>query len=192
LVPKKFWRWRKVFEKKESERMPVRKAWDHAIELKEEFILEKEKVYLLSREEREEVQAFVEDQLRKGYIRPSKLPQTSPVHFVAKKDGKQRMVQDYRHVNQWTIKNGYLLSLIADILDGVGKRKVFMKLDLRWGYNNVRIKEEDEWKVAFMTHIRAYEPTVMYFRLTNSPATFQIIMNDLFQYYAAREFSTEI
>jgi len=192
LVPKKFWRWRKVFGKKESERMPVRKAWDHAIELKEEFILEKEKVYSLSREEREKVQAFVEDQLRKGYIRPSKLPQTSLVHFVAKKDGKQRMVQDYQHVNQWTIKNGYPLSLIADILDGVGKRKVFMKLDLRWGYNNVRIKEGDEWKVAFTTHIRAYEPTVMYFRLTNSPATFQIIMNDLFRYYAAREFSTEI
>ena len=67
-----------------------------------------------------------------------------PVHFVAKKDGTQRMVQDYRHINQWTIKNGYLLLLIVDILDGVEKRKVFIKLDLRWGYNNVRIKEGDE------------------------------------------------
>jgi len=103
-----------------------------------------------------------------------------PVHFVAKKDGKQRMVQDYRHVNQWTIKNRYPLPLIADILDGVGKRKVFTKLDLRWGYNNVRIKERDEWKVVFMTHIGAYEPIVMYFGLTNSPATFQTMMNDLF------------
>ena len=56
-----------------------------------------------------------------------------------------------------------------------------MKLDLRQGYNNVRIKEEDEWKAAFMTHIEAYEPTVMYFGLTNSPATFQTMMNDLFQ-----------
>jgi len=67
--------------------------------LKKGFILKKEKVYLLSREEREEVQAFVEDQLRKGYIRPSKSPQTSPVYFVAKKDGTQRIVQDYRHIN---------------------------------------------------------------------------------------------
>jgi len=92
LVPKKFWKWRKVFGKRESERMPVQKAWDHAIELKEGFVPKKSKVYSLSREEREEVQAFVEDQLRKGYIRPSKSPQTSPVHFVAKKDGKQRMV----------------------------------------------------------------------------------------------------
>jgi len=124
--------------------MPVRKAWDHAIELKEGFVPKKGKVYSLSREEREKVQAFVEDQLRKGYIRPSKSPQISPVHFVAKKDGKQRMVQDYCHINQWTIKNEYPLLLIADILDGVGKRKVFMKLDLRWGYNNIWIKEGDE------------------------------------------------
>jgi len=79
------------------------------------------------------------------------------------------------------IKNGYPLPLIADILDGVGKRKVFTKLNLRWGYNNVRIKEGDEWKTAFTTHIRVYKPTVMYFRLTNSPATFQAIMNDLFR-----------
>ena len=75
------------------------------------------------REEKGEVQAFVEDQLRKGYIYPSKSPQTSPIHFVAKKDGTWRMVQDYRHVNQWTVKNRYPLPLIADILNGVGKRK---------------------------------------------------------------------
>ena len=101
------------------------------IELKEGFMPKKGKVYSLSREEREEVQVFVEDQLRKGYIRPSKSPQILPVYFVAKKDRKQRMVQDYRHINQWMVKNGYPLPLIADILDGVGKRKVFTKLDLR-------------------------------------------------------------
>jgi len=66
-------------------------------------------------------------------------------------------------------------------LDGVGRKKVFTKFDLRWGYNNVRIKEGDEWKTAFTTHIGAYEPTVMYFGLTNSPVTFQMIMNNLFR-----------
>jgi len=66
-------------------------------------------------------------------------------------------------------------------LDGVGKRKVFTKLDLRWRYNNVRIKEGDEWKAAFTTHIGAYEPIVMYFGLTNSSAIFQAMMNDLFR-----------
>jgi len=78
------------------------------------------------------------------------------------------------------IKNRYPLPLIADILDGVGK-KVFIKLDLRWGYNNVRIKEEDEWKAVFTMHIGVYEPTVMYFGLINSPATFQTMMNNLFR-----------
>jgi len=79
------------------------------------------------------------------------------------------------------VKNRYLLPLIVDILDGVGKRKVFTKLDLRWGYNNVRIKERDKWKVAFTMHIGAYKPTVMYFGLTNSPTTFQTMMNGLFK-----------
>jgi len=91
------------------------------------------------------------------------------------------MVQDYRYINQWMIKNRYPLPLIADILDGVGKRKVFTKLDLRWRYNNVRIREGDEWKTAFTTHIGAYKPMVMYFGLTNSSTTFQTIMNDLFR-----------
>ena len=74
LVPKKFWKWKRMFGKKKLERMPVRKTWDYAIELKEGFIPKKGKMYLLLREEREEVQAFVEDQLRKGYIQSSKLP----------------------------------------------------------------------------------------------------------------------
>ena len=89
----------KVFEKKDSERMPTRKAWDHAIDLREGFVPKKRKIYSLSRVERDEVQEFVKDQLRKGNIRPSKSPQTSPVFFVPKKDGKKRMVQDYRYLN---------------------------------------------------------------------------------------------
>jgi len=65
-------------------------------------------------------------------------------------------------------------------LDGVDSKKVFTKLDLRWGYNNVRIKKGDEWKAAFTIYIGAYEPTIMYSRLTNSSATFQTIINNLF------------
>jgi len=72
------------------------------------------------------------------------------------------------------------LPLITDILNGVRKRKVFTKLDLRWGYNNIRIKKGDKWKAVFTTHIRAYKPTIIYFRLTNFPAIFQTMINDLF------------
>ena len=124
--------------------MPTRKIWDHAIELKKGFVLRKGKVYLLSREEREEVCKFIQEQLRKGYIRPLKSPQMAPVFFVGKEDGKKRMVQDYRYLNEWTIKNNYPLSLISDIVENIGTKKVFTKMDLRWGYNNVRIKKGDE------------------------------------------------
>ena len=144
IVPQRFHKYLKVFEKKDSERMLTRKAWDHAIDLRKGFVLEKGKIYLLSRVEREEVQEFVKDQLRKGYIRPSKSPQISPVFFVPKKDGKKRMVQDYQYLNSWTVKNNYLLPLILDLIDSIGKKRIFMKMDLHWGYNNVRIKEGDE------------------------------------------------
>ena len=147
--------------------------------MKEGFVLRKGKVYPLSREEREEVREFVKEQLRKGYIWPSKSPQTVLVFFVGKKDGKKRMVQDYRYLNEWTIKNNYLLPLILDVLENIGMKKLFTKMNLRWGYNNVRIKEGNEWKAAFMAPEGSFEPTVMFFGLTNSPATFQAMMNEL-------------
>ena len=92
IVPRWFHKYLKVFEKKDSERILIRKAWDHAIDLREGFVPKKGKIYPLSRVEREEVQKFVKDQLRKGYIRLSKSPQTLLVFFVLKKDGKKRMV----------------------------------------------------------------------------------------------------
>ena len=172
MVPRRFHKYLKVFEKKDSERMLTKKIWDHAIDLREGFIPKKGKIYPLLRVEREEVQEFVKDQLRKKYIRLLKSPQTSLVFFVPKKDGKKRMVQGYRYLNSWMIKNNYPLPLILDLIDSIGKKKVFTKIDLQWGYNNVRIKEGDEWKAAFSMPEGSFEPTVMFFGLTNSPATF--------------------
>ena len=87
------------------------------INIKERFVLRKGKVYLLSREEREEIHEFINEQLKKGYIRLSKSPQIALVFFVEKKDGKKRIVQDYKYLNEWTVKNNYLLSLILDIVE---------------------------------------------------------------------------
>ena len=165
LVPEKFHEWIKVFGKKQSERMPTRKLWDYAIDIKEGFVLRKGKVYLLSRKEREEVREFVKKQLQKGYIWPSKSLQIVPVFFVGKKNSKKRMVQDYRYLNKWTIKNNYPLPLISDILENIGTKKVFTKIDLRWGYNNMRIKEGNEWKAAFMILEGLFEPMVIFFGL---------------------------
>ena len=109
----------------------MRKVWDHAIDVKEGFVPRKGKVYLLLREEREEVREFIKEQLRKGYIRPLKSPQMAPVFFVGKKDRKKRMVQNYQYLNEWTIKNNYPLPLISDVLENIGTKKLFMKMDLR-------------------------------------------------------------
>ena len=99
--------------------------------MKEGFVLRKGKVYPLSREEREEVREFIQEQLKKEYIWPSKSPQMALVFFVGKKDRKKQMVQDYRYLNKWTIKNNYPLPLISDVLENIGTKKVFMKIDLR-------------------------------------------------------------
>ena len=157
----------------------MRKVWDHTVDVKKGFVPRKRKVYPLLREEREEVREFIKKQLRKGYIQPLKSPQMAPVFFVEKKDGKKRIVQDYQYLNEWTIKNNYPLPLISDVLENIGMKKLFMKIDLRWGYNNVRIKEGDKWKAAFTTPEGSFKPTVMFFGLTNSPTTFQAMMNEL-------------
>jgi len=99
MVLKRFWRWKKVFGKVESERMPTRKTWDYAIDLKKMFKPQKGRIYPLSKNKREEVQKFMEDQLRKGYIRLLKSPQMSPVFFVDKKDRSKRIVMDYQNLN---------------------------------------------------------------------------------------------
>jgi len=179
LVPEKSHKWIKIFGNKQSERMPTRKMWDHVIDVKEGFVPRKEKVYLLSREEREEVREFIQEQLKKEYIQPSKSPQMVLVFFVEKKDGKKKMVQDYRYLNKWMVKNNYPLPLILDMLENIGTKKVFTKMDLRWEYNNVRIKKENEWKVVFTIPEGSFKPTVIFFGLTNSPATFQAMMNEL-------------
>jgi len=178
MVPKRFLKWKKVFGKVELKRMPTRKIWDHAIDLKETFKLQKGRIYPLSKNKREEVQNFVNDQLRKGYIRLSKSPQTLPVFFVGKKNGSKRMVMDYHNLNDQTVKNNYPLPLIMDLIDNMGSKRVFTKIDLQWRFNNIRIREGDEWKRAFTTHVGSFEPTVMFFGITNSPATFQAMMNE--------------
>ena len=99
--------------------------------MKKRFVSRKGKIYPLSREEEEEVQKFIKEQLRKGYIRPSKSSQTALVFFVGKKDGKKRKVQDYWHLNEWMVKNNYPLPLISDIIKNIGTKKVFTKIDLR-------------------------------------------------------------
>src|SRR5882672_9210924 len=107
----------------------------------------------------------------------------SPVFFIKKKDGSLCLVQDYQKLNVLTVKNTYPLPLIPNILNTVSgaKAQYFTKPDVQLGYNNVRLKDRDEWKAAFLMNQGLFEPLVMFFSLTNSPATFQTMMNNIFQ-----------
>jgi len=130
-LPEVYAEYRTVFEKEASERMPERKAWDHAIDLKTDFIPKDCKIYPLSPEEQKEQDKFLEENLRKGYIRPSKSPMASPFFFVSKKDSKKlRPCQDYRRLNEGTIKNAYPLPRVDELLDKLKGVKYFTKLDL--------------------------------------------------------------
>ena len=131
-------------------------------------------------EEQKEVSEFINEQLAKGYICLSKSKQTSPIFFVPKKDSRKQMVQDYQYLNKHMVWNNYPLPLISQLIDKLKGSQYFTKIDLRWGYNNVWIKEGDEWKAAFICHHRSFKPTVIFFGLCNSPATFQMMMNEIF------------
>ena len=126
-----------MFRKKQSERMPTRKLWDHAIDMKKSFIPKKRKIYPLSREERKKVYKFISKQLRKWYIRLLESSQIVLVFSVGKKNSKKRIVQDYRYLNEQTIKNNYFLPLISNIVENIGTKKVFTKMDLRQEYNMI-------------------------------------------------------
>ncbi|QRW17416.1 Retrotransposable element Tf2 protein [Rhizoctonia solani] len=161
-VPSKYHQYAKVFGEEEFNQLPPHRHYDIGIELTEEGPLNSP-LYSMTDAKSATLKGWLRDELKAGKIRPSKSSISSPVMFVPKKDGSRCLVVDYRRLNNRTKKN------------------VFTKLDLRWGYNNVRVKEGDEWKTAFRTKYGLYESLVMTFGLTNAPAAFQHFMNKLFK-----------
>lgn len=111
---------------------------------------------------------FLEENLKLGRIQPSNSPFASTFFFIKKKDEKLQVVQDYWKINATTIKNWYPLSLISKLIDKLKNAKYFTKLDIRWEYNNIHMKEGDEWKAVFQTNHGLFEPLVMFFGLMNS------------------------
>jgi len=140
-------------------------------------------MYRLSPEEKEECESQVKDLLAKGLVQPSSSPWGSPVLFVPKPNGKLRMCCDFRLLNKQTIKNKYPLPRIDDLLDVLHGKKVFSSLDLQAGYWQIALRPEDMKKTAFNTHFGHFEYKVMCFGLSNAPATFQSLMNDIFKDY---------
>ena len=127
-----------------------------------------------------ELKKQLEELQQNGFIRPSLSSWGAPVLFVKKKDGSMRMCVDYRALNEVTIKNKYPLPRIDDLFDQLKGAKYFSKIDLRSGYHQLKIKESDIPKMAFVTRYGQFEFTVMSFGLTNAPAYFMNLMNKVF------------
>jgi RNase H-like domain found in reverse transcriptase/Reverse transcriptase (RNA-dependent DNA polymerase)/Integrase zinc binding domain/Integrase core domain/Chromo (CHRromatin Organisation MOdifier) domain/Retroviral aspartyl protease len=171
----------KTFSKVVADTLPPHRPYDHAIELEPGTSPPFGPIYSLSATELHALREYLDENLAKGFIRPSTSPAGAPILFVKKKDGGLRLCVDYRGLNKITRKNKYAIPLINELRDRLHAARIFTKLDIRNAYYNIRIRQDDEWKTAFRTRYGSFEYRVMPFGLTNAPATFQHFMNDIFR-----------
>jgi hypothetical protein len=163
--------------------MPPEKEVEFVIDLLPRTAPISKRPYRMSVKELQELKKQLTELQEAGYIHLSSSPWGAPVLFVQKKDGSQRMCVDYRSLNDVTIKNKYLLPRIDDLFDQMRGARVFSKIDLRSGYHQMKIRPSDIPKMAFSTRYGLYEFTVMSFGLTNAPAYFMNLMNNVFMEY---------
>ena len=130
------------------------------------------KAYVMPLKKEEVLNQWLDEQLKAGLIMKSKSRYAAPCFYIPNKDSSLQLVQDYRKLNQVTIKDKTLLPLIGEVIDKLKEVKYFNKLDLIWEYNNIQIKEGDKWKVAFLTNKGLFKPQVIYFELCNLLGTF--------------------
>lgn len=177
-IPSHYQDLQEVFSKTKATQLPPHRPWDCAIDLLPNAMPPKSKVYPLSRPESQAMEAYIEEALSSGFIRPSTSPAAAGFFFM-EKDGGLRPCIDYRGLNNVTVKFRYPLPLVPAALEQLREAKIYTKLDLRSAYNLIRIKEGDEWKTAFLTTRGHYEYQVMPYGLANAPAVFQSFINEI-------------
>uniref|UniRef100_A0A8C1QKT9 Gypsy retrotransposon integrase-like protein 1 n=1 Tax=Cyprinus carpio TaxID=7962 RepID=A0A8C1QKT9_CYPCA len=178
-VPAEYLDLKEVFSKSRAASLPPHRSYDCAIDLLPGKTPPKGKLYSLSVPEREAMEKYISDSLASGFIQPSSSPAGAGFFFVGKKDGSLRPCIDYRELNNITVKNSYPLPLMSSAFERLQGASIFTKLDLRNAYHLVRIRKGDEWKTAFNTPRGHFEYLVMPFGLSNSPAVFQALVNDV-------------
>jgi transposase InsO family protein len=181
MVPKEYHDLLAVFEDKGVDSLPPKRSFDLEIQLKDPDQLPPFlKIYRLSQSEEILLKKWIDENVAKGLIRPSKSPVAAPIFFVPKKDGGKRPCIDYRILNKNTVTDAQPMPLISEIFGRLGKAKFFTTLDLKGAYNLIRMKEGSEWLAAFRCQFGLFEPLVVQFGLTNAPAVFQRFVNSLF------------
>ncbi|KAF8676560.1 hypothetical protein RHS04_06494 [Rhizoctonia solani] len=180
-LPMQYCKFAKVFGEEEFKVLPPHWEYNIAIDLIPDAKLSPGPIYSMTDAESKALKQHIEEELATGKIHPSTSSTGAPVMFVKKADGSLRLVVDYWKLNDVTHKNVYLLPRQDNLMAKLRHAKLFTKLDLRWGYNNVWIREGDEWKTAFRTKYRLFKYLVMPFGVTNAPAAFQHFMNNLFR-----------
>ena len=169
-----------VFSDKTYNVLLPHRPFDHTIKLKDSFFPKIAKVYPLNPAERDTCKEFIDEYLKTGWIVPSKSPQAAPSFFGTKKNGTLHPCQDYCYLNCHTIHNRYPLPLIPELIDDMKNSTLLTKFNAPWGYNNIHIREEDQWKATFITPFGIYKPTVMFLGFYNTLLTFQAFMNHIF------------
>jgi len=172
-----------VFSPKESDCLPPHRPYDHDIKLEEGKTPPFGPLYPMSRDELTALREWISDNLKKGFIRPSRSPAASPVLFVKKPGGGLRFCVDYRALNAITVKDRYPLPLTKETLANLKGMKYFTKIDIVAAFNNIRMKKGQEWLSAFRTRLGLYESLVTPFGMTGAPATFQRYINDSLREY---------